>query len=153
VAASLNSCNFIGNLGKDPEIRYASSGDCIANFSIACTEKWKDRASGELKESTEWIRMTAFGKLAEIVRDHVTKGMRVFCNGKFKTRKWQNQQGQDQYTTEIRLEQLIMLSGSEQSESGNDGGRPASRPSSQQRAPAGTRARPIDEMDDDQIPF
>lgn len=108
--ASLNQCNFIGNLGKDPEIRYLPNGDAVANFSIACTETWKDK-QGEKQEKTEWVRVTAFGKLAQIISQYVVKGSQVFISGKMQTRKWQNKEGQEQYTTEIVANEMKMLGG------------------------------------------
>lgn len=108
--ASLNQCNFIGNLGKDPEMRYLPNGEPIANFSIACSETWKDK-QGEKQEKTEWVRISAFGKLADIIGQYLTKGSQVFISGKMQTRKWQNKEGQDQYTTEIVAHEMKMLGG------------------------------------------
>ena len=108
--ASLNQCNFIGNLGKDPEIRYMTNGDPIANFSIACSETWKDK-QGEKQEKTEWVRISAFGKLAGIIGEYLKKGSQVYISGKMQTRKWQNKEGQDQYTTEIVANEMKMLGG------------------------------------------
>lgn len=105
MANDLNRCEFIGRLGKDPEIRYVASGDAIANFSIACGWKSKD------KESTEWVRITAFGKLAGICGDYLKKGSQVYIAGRMTTRKWQNKDGVDQYTTEVVADQLQMLGG------------------------------------------
>jgi single-strand DNA-binding protein len=111
MANDLNRCEFIGRLGKDPEIRYSTSGDAIANFSIACG--WKSKE----KESTEWVRITAFGKLAGICGDYLKKGSQVYVAGRMTTRKWQNKDGVDQYTTEVVADQMQMLGGkSEQSE-------------------------------------
>src|SRR3990167_7518838 len=107
--ASLNRCEFIGHTGKDPETRYMPSGEAVANFSIACTESWKDKASGEKKEATEWVNCVAFGKLAEIVQTYLKKGSQVYVSGSMKTRKWQNKDGQDRYTTEIKLDKMLML--------------------------------------------
>ena len=98
-----NRCEFIGRLGKDPELRYAPSGDAVCNFSIACGWKSKD------KEGTEWVRLVAFGKLAEICGQYLRKGSQVFVAGRMNTRKWQNKQGVDQYSTEINIDQLQML--------------------------------------------
>lgn len=108
--ASLNHCTFIGHLGKDPEIRYLPNGEAIANFSIACSETWKDK-SGEKQEKTEWVRVSAFGKLAGIIGEYLTKGSQVFISGKMQTRKWTNKEGQDQYTTEIVAHEMKMLGG------------------------------------------
>ena len=158
MSASKNLVILIGNLGKDPEIRYAPSGDCIANFTIATTEKWKDKVSGEMKEATEWHRLTAFGRLAEIVKEYVFKGSSIYVEGSLKTRKWQHTDGTDRYSTEIRVSQLIMLGGKREGvNSGSGGGyqeedRDQRQTSNQRpRAPAGSTP-PISELDDD-IPF
>jgi single-strand DNA-binding protein len=135
---SLNRCEFIGNLGKDPDIRYSASGDAIANFSIAVGWKTKD------KEGTEWVRVTAFGKLAGICGEYLRKGSQVYIAGRMTTRKWQNKDGVDQYTTEVVADQMQML-----------GGKP--EPSEPKEAPKPDAYRQIKEggavdMDDD-IPF
>ncbi|HEC8325212.1 TPA: single-stranded DNA-binding protein [Providencia rettgeri] len=97
----LNEVNIIGHLGNDPEIRYQPSGDAIATMSIGCSERWRDKKTGEQKEKTEWIRVVVFGKLAENVGEYLKKGSLVFVKGKFITRKWQDQSGQDRYSTEV----------------------------------------------------
>ena len=119
--ASVNKWIGIGNLGKDPEVRYSASGEAIANFSIACTESWKDKSSGEKKEATEWVRCSCFGKLAEICGQYLKKGAQVYIEGSLRTRKWQDGDGQDRYTTEIRIDQMKML---------------GSKPDGQRQAPA-----------------
>lgn len=120
--ASLNKVELIGNLGKDPELRYMPSGDAVANVSIATTEKWKDK-EGNKKESTEWHRVVFFGKLAEVVGEYLKKGSQIYVEGRLKTRKWQNKDGVDQYTTEINADTMLMLGGAknhvESSESGS----------------------------------
>ena len=108
----LNKVMLIGNLGKDPEIRYTSGGDAVATLSLATTERWKDK-SGEQKEQTEWHRVTAWGSLAEIMGKYLHKGSKVYIEGKLQTRKWQDKEGNDRYTTEIRADQLKMLDGKE----------------------------------------
>lgn len=110
MANSLNHCNFIGNLGRDPELRFTPSGDAICNFSIACGWKTKD------KEGTEWIRCTAFGKLAEICGQYLKKGSQVYIAGRMTTRKWKNKEGVDQYSTEINVDQMQMLGGKSESD-------------------------------------
>jgi single-strand DNA-binding protein len=105
MANDLNRCEFIGRLGKDPELRYSAAGDAIANFSIACSYKSKE------KENTEWVRITAFGKLAGICGDYLRKGSQVYIAGRMTTRKWQNKDGVDQYTTEVVADQMQMLGG------------------------------------------
>lgn len=146
--ASLNKVILIGNLGKDPETRYAPSGDAICNLTLATTETWKDKATGERKEATEWHRVVMFGKVAEIAAQYLKKGAQVYVEGRLQTRKWQDQSGQDRYTTEIRGDEMKMLGRRE------DGGTPAPRQSEQQttkRAPA-QPASGFDDMSDD-IPF
>ena len=100
---NLNQCNFIGRLGADPEIRYMPNGDMVANLSIAVSETWKDNQSGEAREKTEWVRIVAFRKLAEIIGQYLKKGAPVFISGKMKTRKWTDNAGQERYTTEVVL--------------------------------------------------
>lgn len=97
----LNEVNIIGHLGNDPEIRYQPSGEAIASLSVACSERWRDKKTGEQKEKTEWIRVVVFGKTAENVGEYLKKGSQVFVKGKFRTRKWQDQSGQEKYTTEV----------------------------------------------------
>ena len=107
--ASLNKVMLIGNLGADPEMRYLPSGDAVANIRIATTESWKDKASGEKKEETEWHRVSFFGKLAEIVGEYLKKGSPVYVEGRIKTRKWQDKDGQDRYSTEVVADRMQML--------------------------------------------
>jgi single-strand DNA-binding protein len=107
----LNLCQFIGRAGKDPEVRYTSGGDAVCNFSIAASQSWKDKTTGEKKEKTEWVNCSAFGKLAEIVGEYVKKGKQVYVAGRMETRKWQDKDGADRYTTEIRVDQLQLLGG------------------------------------------
>ena len=107
----LNLCQFIGRLGKDPEVRYSKDGKAMANFSIACGQSWKDKQTSEKVERTEWIRVTAFGKLAEIIGEYLKKGAHVYISGRMQTRKWKNKEGVDQYTTEIIADTMQMLGG------------------------------------------
>ncbi|MDB5801764.1 MAG: ssb [Rhodocyclales bacterium] len=107
--ASVNKVILVGNLGKDPETRYAPSGDAICNVTIATTDSWKDKATGEKKEQTEWHRVMFFGKLAEIAGQYLRKGRPVYVEGSLRTRKWQDKDGQDRYTTEIRADVMQML--------------------------------------------
>jgi len=114
----VNKAIIIGSVGKDPEVRATADGNCIVNFSVATSESYKDK-SGNKVENTEWHRVSAFGKLAEIIRDYVVKGSKVYIEGKIKTRKWQDKEGKDQYTTEIVVNELQMLdSKGESSQSG-----------------------------------
>jgi len=105
----LNQCNFIGNLGRDPETRFTQGGDPVCNFSIGCGEKYKDK-QGNQQEKTEWVSVVVWGKLAEICQEYLAKGSRVFISGKMQTRKWQDQSGADRYTTEIVARDMKMLS-------------------------------------------
>ena len=99
--AGVNKVILLGNLGKDPEVRFMPNGGGVANLTIATSETWKDKQTGEQKEKTEWHRVVMFGKLAEIAGEYLKKGSKVYIEGSLQTRKWTNQQGQDQYTTEI----------------------------------------------------
>lgn len=119
--SSVNKAILIGNLGQDPDIRKTQNGDSIANLSVATSEKWKDKNTGERKEKTEWHRVSVFGKLADIAEKYLRKGSKVYIEGKIQTRKWQDQSGADKYSTEIVLQGfggvLTMLDGP----SGNQG--------------------------------
>lgn len=119
----LNQCSFIGNMGADPETRAMPNGDVVTNFRIAVSEKWKDKQSGERKEKTEWISCVAWRGLGEVVGQYGHKGMKVFVQGKMSTRKWQDKQGNDRYTTEITAEKFEMLSrkGDSEGQRGGDG--------------------------------
>ena len=108
--SDLNQCQFIGRLGQDPELRYTQQGKPVANLSLAVSEKWKDQ-SGAPQEKTEWVRIVAFGKLAEVIGQWIKKGSQVFISGRLASRKWQDQNGQDRYTTEIVAENVQMLGG------------------------------------------
>ncbi|MBU0751390.1 MAG: single-stranded DNA-binding protein [Gammaproteobacteria bacterium] len=107
--ASVNKVIIVGNLGKDPEVRYMPSGEAVTNITVATTDTWKDKNSGEKKEATEWHRVVFFRKLAEIAGQYLKKGSQVYIEGSLKTRKWQGQDGQDRYTTEIVADQMKML--------------------------------------------
>jgi single-strand DNA-binding protein len=109
--ASVNKVILVGNLGADPEVRYLPSGDAVANIRLATTDRYKDKASGEMKEATEWHRVSFFGRLAEIVSEYLKKGSSVYLEGRIRTRKWQAQDGTDRYSTEIVAEQMQMLGG------------------------------------------
>ena len=100
-SSGVNKCIIIGRVGQDPEVRYSSSGMCFCNVSIATSESWKDKQSGEQKERTEWHRVVLQGKLAEIAGEYLKKGSQAYFEGKLQTRKWQDQSGQDKYTTEV----------------------------------------------------
>jgi single-strand DNA-binding protein len=153
--ASVNKVILVGNLGKDPEVRYMPNGEAVTNVTIATTDTWKDKGSGEKKEATEWHRVVFFRKLAEIAGQYLKKGSQVYIEGSLKTRKWQGQDGQDRYTTEIVADTMQML-GRREGMGGGDvparenssGSRPAQggKPAAQ---PAGSN---FNDFEDD-IPF
>lgn len=147
----VNKAILLGNLGNDPEVRYTASGSAVANVSLATTEQWKDRESGEQQEKTEWHRIVFFGRLAEIVGEYLRKGSQIYVEGRLQTRKWQDKDGNDKYTTEIVANEMQMLGsgGGGSRSSGSDGmdQRPASNESAASKQPAGG-----DDFDDD-IPF
>ena len=155
MAASVNHCIFIGNLGRDPETRYTASGEAICNFSIACTESWKDKQTGEKKEMTEWVRVSAFGKLAEICSQYLKKGSQVYVEGSLRTRKWTDKDGVEKYTTEIRCDDMKMLGGRPEGGSQSSGGRNDGYDQSprSESPPPGNKPKPsFDDLGDD-IPF
>ena len=119
--ASLNKVLIIGNLGKDPETKYLPSGDAVTSVSIATADRWKDKASGEMKEATEWHRVSFFGRLAEIAGEYLTKGSQVYIEGRIKTRKWQDGDGKDRYSTEIVADKMLMLGGKVKDAEGEHG--------------------------------
>lgn len=155
--SSLNQVQLIGRLGQDPEVKYLPGGDAVCNVSLATSESWKDKQTGERKEKTEWHRVVLFGKVAEIAGQYLRKGALVFFQGKLETRKWQGQDGQDRYTTEIRANEMKMLSSKDDgaSRDGNTGGQPQQRQAPRNAsAPQPARQQPPaqDNFDDD-IPF
>lgn len=109
--ASVNKVILVGNLGRDPEVRYSAEGAAICNISIATTSQWKDRTSGEKREETEWHRVVFYNRLAEIAGEYLRKGRPVYVEGRLRTRKWTGQDGQEKFTTEIIAEQMQMLGG------------------------------------------
>lgn len=159
--ASVNKVILVGNLGRDPEVRYSPDGAAICNVSIATTSQWKDKATGERREETEWHRVVFYNRLAEIAGEYLKKGRSVYVEGRLKTRKWQDKDtGADRYSTDIVADQMQMLGGREGGDAGMGGGdfnqAPApqrQRPAQQPRpaAPAAPAANLAD-MDDD-IPF
>jgi len=173
--ASINKVILIGNLGRDPEVRYTPNGAAVCNVSIATTRNWKDKNSGDKVEETEWHRVVFYDRLAEIAGEYLKKGRPVYVEGRLKTRKWQDKDGKDNYTTEIVAEQMQLLGGRESGGGGGGGyggcqgggddfghdapapqSRPAARPAAAQRpaapAPAPKSSTGFDDMDDD-IPF
>jgi single-strand DNA-binding protein len=175
--ASVNKVIVIGNLGRDPEVRYTPSGSAVCNVSVATTRNWKNKESGDKQEETEWHRVVFYDRLAEIAGEYLKKGRAVYVEGRLKTRKWQDKEGRDTYTTEIIAEQMQLLGGREGmgAGGGDDGGsasasrgnysrdgeegsaapapapRPASRPAAPKPAPQKSSTG-FDDMDDD-IPF
>lgn len=156
--ASVNKVILVGNLGRDPEQRTFPSGDQVANVTIATTDKWKDKQSGEMKEATEWHRVVLNGRLAEIAGQYLRKGSQVYVEGSLRTRKWTDQSGVEKYSTEIRADQMQMLGGRPGGDQGDDGGHsrataPAQRPQQRQTAAPATAQRSagsgFDDMDDD----
>ncbi|AZG07104.1 single-stranded DNA-binding protein [Pigmentiphaga sp. H8] len=164
--ASVNKVILVGNLGRDPEVRYTPDGAAICNVSIATTSQWKDKNSGERREETEWHRVVFYNRLAEIAGEYLKKGRSVYVEGRLKTRKWQDKDtGADKYTTEIVADQMQMLGGREGGGGGGEGGygdsapaprqsnRPASGGGGQQRPASQSSSAPnFADMDDD-IPF
>ena len=146
--ASVNKVIIVGNLGRDPEMRTFPSGDQVANVTIATTDKWKDKQSGEMREATEWHRVVFNGRLAEIVGQYLRKGSQVYVEGSLRTRKWTDQSGVEKYSTEIRADQMQMLGGRPEGAAPAPAPRPAPAPPPAQRS-AGSG---FDDMDDD-IPF
>ena len=147
MAGSVNKVILIGNLGRDPETRNMQDGNPVLNMSIATSESWRDRNSGERRERTEWHRVVFFGRLAEIVAEYLRKGSQVYIEGKLRTRKWQDREGNDRWSTEVVANEMQML-----------GGRPGSNAPAQAPAPAAAQVGadvpqpPPGEFDDD-IPF
>jgi len=119
--ASVNKVIIVGNLGRDPETRYATSGSAICNITVATSRQWKDKTSGEKKEETEWHRVVFYDRLAEIAGEYLKKGRPVYVEGRLKTRKWQDKEGVDRYTTEIVAEEMQLL-GSREGGGGGGGG-------------------------------
>lgn len=170
--ASVNKVILVGNLGRDPEIRTFPSGDQVANVTIATSDRWKDKQSGEMREHTEWHRLVFNGRLAEIAGQYLRKGSQIYVEGSIRTRKWTDQaSGQERYATEIRVDQMQMLGkregmGGPGDDEGYVGGygaprsAPAQRPAAPQRPPAAPAPAPVQaphgggfgDMDDD-IPF
>ncbi|WP_332775380.1 single-stranded DNA-binding protein [Polaromonas sp.] len=164
--ASVNKVIIVGNLGRDPETRSFPNGDQVANVTIATTDRYKDKATGEMKEITEWHRVSFFGRLAEIAGQYLRKGSQVYVEGSLRTRKWTDKDGQEKYSTEIRADSMQMLgsrqgmgSPSQSDDGGYDEPRRAAAPAArapaprQAPAPAPSKAASgFDDMDDD-IPF
>ena len=165
--AGVNKVIIVGNLGNDPEVRYSNNGAAIANISVATSDSWKDKNTGERQERTEWHRIVMFNRLGEIAGEYLKKGSKVYIEGKLQTRKWQDQQGQDRYTTEIVADQMQMLDarGTGQSGGMSSGGGYQQAPQNQfgggqqqygggqnQSSQTQSAPQPVNDFDDD-IPF
>jgi single-strand DNA-binding protein len=146
--ASVNKVIIVGNIGKDPETRFLPSGDALTKISVATSDRYKDKATGEMKETTEWHRITFFGKLAEIAGQYLKKGSQVYVEGKLRTSKYTDQSGVEKYSTEIVADSMQMLGGRM-----SEGGSPAISSQVKDRGPINSSASAsLGEMDDD-IPF
>ena len=156
--ASVNKVIIVGNLGADPETKYLPSGDAVTHIRVATTDKWKDKTSGEMKEATEWHRIAFFGRLATVAGEYLKKGSQIYVEGSLRTRKWQDKDGQDRYSTEIRGDVMQMLgrregAGEPMAERSEPRGeRSESRGAEPKPAPAKKPGGKFDDLEDD-IPF
>ena len=148
MARGINKVILIGNLGNDPDTRYTSGGAAVANISLATSESWKDRESGEQQERTEWHRVVFFGRLAEIVSEYLRKGSQIYVEGRLQTRKWQDKDGNDRYTTEIVANEMQMLGGR-----GNTADMGQSPPQRSAEPKSATPGKADEDFVDDDIPF
>ena len=146
MARGINKVIIVGNLGGDPETRYMPSGSAVTNLTVATNESWKDKQTGEQKERTEWHKVAMFNRLAEIAAEYLRKGSQVYIEGKLRTRKWQDKDGKDRWTTEVVADEMQMLGG----RSGGGGG---SASMNQDPGPASAPAQPDPDAFDDDIPF
>ncbi len=158
MARGVNKVILIGNLGNDPEVRYTAGGAAVANVSIATTESWKDKESGEQQEKTEWHRVVFFNRLAEIVAEYLKKGSQIYVEGRLQTRKWQDKEGNDKYSTEIVANEMQMLGGrggggGGSSSSSEGGGKSAPASESRGKDKDKSKSKADDEFVDDDIPF
>ena len=152
MARGINKAIIVGNLGRDPEVRYTANGNAIANITVATTESWKDKQSGERQEKTEWHRVVFFGRLAEIAGEYLKKGAQVYIEGRLQTRKWEDKSGQERYTTEIVAGEMQMLG----SRGGGTSGAPDDDYSGEARSATGSSGGSTSGGDpdlDDDIPF
>ena len=161
MARGINKVILIGNLGRDPEVRYTPNGGAIANITLATTDQWKDKQSGQMQDRTEWHRVVMFGRLGEIAGEYLKKGSQVYIEGRLQTRKWQDQSGQDRYTTEIVANEMQMLgsAGGRGASSADFGQEAESASPARQPAQGGSRSSPASSSSnnfgdfDDDIPF
>jgi len=150
----VNKVILVGNLGQDPEVRYTPSGSAVANITLATSESWRDKQTGENKEVTEWHRVVLFGKLAEVAGEYLRKGSQVYIEGQLRTRKWQDNSGQDRYTTEIVVNVggvMQMLGGKQEASQGSNKPQSRIQPQRGQSTPPANDEPPMDFSDD--IPF
>ena len=151
----MNHCSFIGNLAADPESKSLKNGDDVVSFRIGCSERWTDKASGEKKERTEWVNCTAFSPVAKVISQYTSKGSKVFVAGKMQTRKWQDKEGNDRYTTEIIVNTVELLtpkgSASREAQEDDEDERPA-KTNGKTAPPPATKKAPVRNIDDE-IPF
>jgi single-strand DNA-binding protein len=153
MARGVNKVILIGNLGKDPQQRAMPSGKAVVNLSLATTDQWRDKQTGENKEATEWHNLVMFDRLAEIAAEYLRKGSQIYVEGRIRTRKWQDKEGQDRYTTEIVCNEMQMLGGRGQSGAGAGAGATQDRAPQQQPEKAQSEAAGVAESFDDDIPF
>jgi single-strand DNA-binding protein len=152
---SVNKVILVGNLGRDAELRYTPGGAAVATLNLATTEVWNDKASGQRQEKTEWHRIVLWGKSAESLNEYLTKGKQIYVEGRLQTRKWQDKDGNDKYTTEIRGDRIVLLGGG----GGGGGAAGGGRPQRQAVAAGGgggdhePMGEPISDLTDDDIPF
>jgi single-strand DNA-binding protein len=151
MARGINKVILIGNLGNDPEVRYTASGAAVANISLATTDSWRDKESGEQQDRTEWHRVVFFGRLAEIVAEYLKKGSQIYVEGRLQTRKWQDKEGNDKYSTEIVANDMQML-GSRGAGGGGAGMDQSNEASAPSRSGGAKSSAATDFVDDD-IPF
>jgi single-strand DNA-binding protein len=153
MARGINKVILVGNLGADPETRYMPSGGAVTNLSIATSESWKDKQTGEQKERTEWHKVAMFNRLAEIAAEYLRKGSQVYIEGKLRTRKWQDRDGNDRYTTEIVADEMQMLGGRGGGMGGGPGGGMSGGGSRGEQESGGSSRPPAPDDFDDDIPF
>jgi single-strand DNA-binding protein len=153
MARGVNKVIIVGNLGGDPETRYMPSGSAVTNFTVATNESWKDKQTGEQKERTEWHKVAMFNRLAEIAAEYLRKGSQVYIEGKLRTRKWQGQDGQDRYTTEIIADEMQMLGGRGGAGGGGSFGGGGQQGGGQQSGGGNAPPQPGPDDFDDDIPF
>ncbi|MBL7480837.1 single-stranded DNA-binding protein [Legionella bononiensis] len=161
MARGINKVILVGNVGVDPEVRYLPNGNAVTTLSVATSESWKDKTTGEKQDRTEWHRVVCFNRLGEIAGEYVRKGSKLYVEGSLRTRKWQDQQGQDRYTTEIIASDIQMLDSKGSSASSYEDmpqaqaqqqSAPTQYPSANRQQPAQAAQDAFDELDDD-IPF